>query len=86
MDKHSTLRAMVLAAERVQGADQLRALANLRAEAQRLEDELLLSLLEVSSQGVVAKALGISQQAVSLRAKHARTRAAQWGPEADTQP
>jgi DNA-directed RNA polymerase specialized sigma24 family protein len=68
------LRAYVLAAEKLTGAAQLRALANVRDHAQRLEDELLLELLEEHTTTDVAHALGITRQAVHQRAQHARGR------------
>jgi DNA-directed RNA polymerase specialized sigma24 family protein len=68
------LRAYVLAAEKLTAAAQLRALANVRREAQHLEDRLLLQLLEDRTAADVARELGVSRQAVAQRAQHARRR------------
>jgi hypothetical protein len=68
------LRPFVLAAEKLTGVDQLRALANVRDQTQRLEDRLLLALLDQGSAAELGRALGISRQAVTQRADHARRR------------
>jgi DNA-binding Lrp family transcriptional regulator len=73
------LRPLVLAAEQLTDVDQLRALENIRAKAQDLEDQLLLDMTIDTSQGEIARQLGISPQAVSFRVKHARRRRAGGG-------
>jgi hypothetical protein len=68
------LRAYVLAAEQLEGVDQLRALENVRDQAQKLADRLLVELAAEHTTAALADPLGISRQAVHQRLQHARGR------------
>jgi len=75
--KLDAIRAAVDAAERMAGADRIRALAKVRAAVQELEDRELLELLEKRSAYDVAPAIGITPPSVYARAKNARRRLAE---------
>lgn len=75
MTKLDTLRAKVLAAEKVDGVDRLRALANVREEAKRLEDDHLLELVGSGQSGhSLAREVGITAAAMYERIHGARRR------------
>jgi DNA-directed RNA polymerase specialized sigma24 family protein len=71
------LAAAAIAAERLDGIDRLRALDRLSDLTQRTRDEHLVSVTETTTQAEVARAMGITRQAVGQQVRHAVARITQ---------
>ena len=75
MSKDDALRQQVHKVRHSKGAGRIVALEDLERIVQRLRDEQLLALTaEPGGQTALARELGISRQAVSMRVQHARDR------------
>ena len=74
--KLDAIRTELDAAERMAGADRIRALGRVRDAVQEAEDRELLAVLEKRSAYEVAPIIGITPPSVYARAKNARKRMA----------